>query len=253
MGWHRDLWRTRIPFSARFLSPPCSNPHPRLCDSVIPPFSLRSCDLSTYLILSGAPSSAGEARGGGDRQEARAWGSGSDPRSALRGRPEPQAGPATAYRLQPRAPAQAAVAGTGRAWTLRGGGAEASSPAGPPRSSASPPCPLPAPPASDWLSGPQPAQHWPARLSLDLAPPPAGAGHRVSVLGDHPSTRGLRRSRVENRGWPSPSCTRTPAELHLRGDRFILPKCRRKLQESTGLGVFGLALNSSSPLYCFVT
>lgn len=155
---------------------------------------------------------------------------GPTPGPPSRGRPEPQAGPATAYRLQPRAPAQAAVARTGRAWTHRGGGAEASSPAGPPRSSASPPCPLPAPPASDWLSGPQPAQHWPARLSLDLAPPPAGAGHRVSVLGDHPSTRGLRRSRVESRGWPSPSCTRTPAELHLRGDRFILPKCRRTLE-----------------------
>lgn len=43
------------------------------------------------------------------------------------------------------------------------------------------------------------------------------------------TTRGLRRSRVEGRGWPSPSCTRTPAELHLRGDRFVLPKCRRTL------------------------
>lgn len=43
------------------------------------------------------------------------------------------------------------------------------------------------PPAPDWLSGPKPAWHWPARLSLDLAPPPAGAGHRVSVRGYYPS------------------------------------------------------------------
>lgn len=116
-----------------------------LCDSVIPPFLRKSCDLSTYLILSGTPSSAGEARGGGDRQEARARGCGSDPRSALPVRSEPRAGPATAHRRQPRVPAQAAWAGTGRAWTHRGGGAEASSPTGPPRSSASLPCRLRAP------------------------------------------------------------------------------------------------------------
>lgn len=42
--------------------------------TLILPFLQRSGDLSTYLILFGAPSSAGEARGGGDRQEAGAVG-----------------------------------------------------------------------------------------------------------------------------------------------------------------------------------
>lgn len=48
-GWAPPPPRTRIPFSTRFISPPCPNPQPHLRDSVIPPFLHRSGDLSTYL------------------------------------------------------------------------------------------------------------------------------------------------------------------------------------------------------------
>lgn len=182
--------RTRIPLSARFLSPPCSNPHPRLCDSVIPPFLHRSCGFSTYLILSGAPSSAGKARGAGDRQEAGAGGGGADPASALplRVSSEPRVGPAAAHGRQPRAPAQPASA-AGRGQAGPGPTAGAGPRPGAPRVPRAPAPRLPAgsaPPAPDWLPGPQPAGRRPSRPPRDLAPPPVGAGHKVSGLGDHP-------------------------------------------------------------------
>lgn len=100
----------RSPPGSSFLATPI--PIPTFAP-LIPPFLHRSGDLSTYLILSGAPSSAGEVKGGGDRQEAgarlgvdppgpRAGGGGSDQRSALPGWTS-WAVPVTSHRPQPSA------------------------------------------------------------------------------------------------------------------------------------------------------
>ena len=136
-----------------------------LCDSVIPPFLHRSCDLSTYLILSGTPSSAGEARGDGDRQEARAGDCGSDPRSALPVRSEPGRGQlqrtagSRECRLSRLGPGQAGPGPTAGVGPRRVAPRVPHAPV--PRLSA-----RSALLAPDWLSGPEPARHWPDCLSL---------------------------------------------------------------------------------------
>ena len=61
-------------------------------------------------------------------------------------------------------------------------------------------------PASDWLSGPEPARHWPARLSLGSGPVPSRSREPGRSSRRPPLTpRVLCRSRAVDRGWPAPS------------------------------------------------
>lgn len=55
----------------------------------------------------------------------------------------------------------------------------------------------PAPPAPDWLSGPEPALHWSAGLPLRSGSAPSESGSRVAVLADHCS---FSLAYVESRG-----------------------------------------------------
>lgn len=164
--------------------PRSPSPPPRLCDSSI----LAQKRRPQHLLNPGAPSSAGQARGGGDRQEASAGGT---PRSRVRGcgpalpaPSEPRAESAPPHLLQPRARAPPAWRGqAGPGPTAGVGLRRPASPVG----DASVPLLLAgsAPPIPDWLSGLETARHWPARLSLGAGP--ASSGSRVVVLGDHPS------------------------------------------------------------------
>lgn len=98
----------------------------------------------------------------------------------------PWAGPATSHRPQPRVPVLPAWTGTGRPGPTSGVGL---------RRAASRLRDAPAPllpassvlPAPDWLSGPEPALHWPAGLPLGSGSAPSKRGSEVAVLGDHSS------------------------------------------------------------------